>query len=132
MSELSRGRLKQLTWAYAAALILLVVTADRGALNISWLAGVPNYDKICHFVFFGLLSYLANATLACARWQWWRLSVLKGSALVMVVAVVEELSQLWIAHRAFDPADLTADLAGIWLAGQFFRQRPPEARAEPG
>ncbi len=110
-------RLKWLTLAYASTLVLLIAVADRGTLAISWLAGLPAGDKIGHFVLMGLLSYLVNTALGGARWHWQRLSVLKGSLLVTALVVAEELSQLWLTHRAFELADLTADVAGIWVFG---------------
>ncbi len=116
-------RLRWLTLAYASTLILLIATADRGALVISWLAAVPAADKIGHFVLMGLLSYLVNTALGGARWHWRRLSVLKGSAVVAALVTIEEISQLWIAYRAFDLADLAADLAGIWFFGHLADRR---------
>ncbi len=121
MSTSSRKRLKWLTLAYAAALILLIAVADRGALAISWLAGVPAFDKIGHFALMGLLSYLANTALEGSRLRWWRFSVLKGSALVAALVIAEEVSQLWIAHRAFELADLAADAIGISAADLLIR-----------
>ena len=110
-------RFRWLTLAYASTLILLIAAADRGVLAISWLAAVPANDKIGHFVLMGLLSYLVNTAFGGARWRWRRLSVLKGSVLVATLVAVEEVSQLWIAHRAFDLTDLAADFAGIWAFG---------------
>ncbi len=117
----SRQRLKWLTLAYAAALVLLIVAADRGALAVSWLAAVPAGDKICHFLLMGFLSYLTNAALGGRRLRWWRLSVLKGSFLVGALVLIEEISQIWITHRAFELADLAADLAGITTSDLLIR-----------
>jgi len=52
--------------------------------------------------------------------------VLKGSLWIGAVVVLEEISQLWIAHRAFELADLAADGAGIWVAGLLSRWRRPK------
>ncbi len=121
MSTPSRKRLKWLTLAYAATLVLLIAVADRGALAISWLAGVPAFDKIGHFALMGFLSYLTNAALDGRQLRCWRFRVLKGSALVTALVLVEEVSQLWIAHRAFELADLAADVAGISAADLLIR-----------
>ena len=74
---------------------------------------MPASDKICHFLLMGFLSYLTNAALDARRFRWRRLSVLRGSVLIGALVLVEEVSQIWIAHRAFELADLAADLAGI-------------------
>ena len=116
-------RLRWLTLVYASTLILLIVAANRGALAISWLAGIPANDKIGHFVLMGLLSYLVNSAFGGAQWRWRRLSVLKGSVLVTTLVAIEEVSQLWIVHRAFDPADFAADVAGIWVFGLLAARR---------
>ncbi len=122
-------RLKWLTLAYASAVVLLIAAADRGVLVVSWLAALPAGDKIGHFVLIGLLSYLANVALApqgavpsrrCRR----SLSAFRGSLLIGALVVAEEVSQLWIANRAFELADLAADAAGIWFFGMLsVRQR---------
>ena len=129
MSEGSQPRLKRLTLAYAAALVLLVAAADRGLLATSWLAGVPAGDKVGHFLLIGSLAYLANVALDGRRLRWRRVSVPRGSALVAAAVLAEEISQLWIAHRAFELADLAADAAGIWVAGLIAR-RPRRLAAQ--
>lgn len=116
-------RLEWLALIYASALVLLVVAANRGTLVGSWLTALPASDKLGHFVLMGLLSYLANAALGCRRWHWRRFSVLKGSLLTFVLVTVEEISQLWMIHRAFDPLDLAADAAGIWFFGRLVSAR---------
>ncbi len=118
-------RLKRLTLAYASALVLLIVAADRGVLAVSWLAGLPYSDKVGHFLLIGFLSYLANVALGGRRLRWRRLSVLKGSVLVAALVAGEEISQLWISNWAFEFADLAADLAGIWVFGLFLTKTPP-------
>ncbi len=119
---------KWLTLVYASTLILLIVTADRGALAIRWLAGLPAGDKIGHFVLIGFLAYLVNAALGARRWRWRRLSILKGSLLVGALVLAEEISQLWLIHRAFELADLVADAAGIWASGWLVHRPRTDAR----
>ncbi len=122
-------RLKWLTLAYASTLILLVAAANRGILMTSYLAALPAGDKIGHFLLMGLLSYLTNTAFSGARLHWRRLTVLKGNILVAAFVLLEEVSQLWIAHRAFELADLAADAAGIWAFG---RLAQATARRERG
>ncbi len=81
------------------------------------LQSIPAGDKLGHFLLFGTLAFLAN--LAVARsgvslaWH------LKITALVVVVVMAEELSQIFLPHRNFDSMDLVADLAGIILFSAF-------------
>ncbi len=123
MLDADHRRLGRLVPFYVAALVLLVATADGGALDVSFLARVPAADKVGHFVLMGLLSYLLNAALGCRRFCWRRLSLLQGSALTGMIVAIEELSQLWLVHRSFELADLAADLTGIWLFGQWASAR---------
>lgn len=111
-------RLRVLAWLYPAALIALIVAADRGSLQLHFIARLPAADKIGHFVFIGLLSYLVNLLCGNARLRWGRLAVLRGSLLVGTLVTLEEISQLWLPHRSFELADLLADLAGIWVFGR--------------
>jgi VanZ family protein len=78
---------------------------------------IPAGDKVGHFLLFGTLAFLANLAVARSgaslRWH------LKISALVVVVVVAEELSQIFLPHRNFDSMDLVADLAGIILFSAF-------------
>jgi len=79
---------------------------------------IPGGDKIGHFVLFGLLSFLVNLVLQATVVRCGRLTILKGSALVMVIVIAEEVSQLLFVSRSFEVLDLAADLAGIWFFGQ--------------
>ncbi len=115
----AESRLERLTFLYALALIALVVAAGHGSLAMPALAALPAYDKIGHFLLFGLLSYLVNLRLGAARLRLGRGRVLAGSLALGVVVVAEELSQIWIAQRNFEIADLLADAAGILVFGRF-------------
>lgn len=107
--------------SFGLFLCCLVVLADLGRGR--WLFGmaesIPGGDKLGHFVLFGLLAFLVNLVLQVAVVRWGRLTILKGSALVMVIVMAEELSQLFFVSRSFELLDLAADLAGIYVFGQF-------------
>ena len=128
MSDVSRQRLKWLTLAYASTLLILIAVADRGALAIRWLAHLPAGDKLGHFVLFGLMSLLANAALGDARLRWRAFCARKGSMVVGAAVILEEVSQLWLSHRAFELADLAADCAGIWIFGLLAARVVPSRR----
>ena len=113
-----RARLALLS--FGLFLCCLVVLADLGRGR--WLFGmaesIPGGDKLGHFMLFGLLAFLVNLVLRATVVRWGRLTILKGSALVMVIVIAEEVSQLFFASRSFELLDLAADLAGIWIFGQ--------------
>ena len=131
MHNESSSRLRVLTLLYGLTLILLVVVADRGSLVTSYLAGLPAGDKVGHFVLMGLMAYLLNSSLGGKEVRWRRVAVLKGSLLVAILVVLEEFSQIWIAHRSFEPADLAADFAGIWFFSRWAAGRRRGVKARP-
>ena len=101
-----------LTLAYAALLLAVVLAADQGALPVAaLLADVPAGDKLGHFVLMGGLSFLAAVSLGLRYRR--STAVVRAAFLVALLVGIEEGSQLWLAHRSFEPADLLADAAGI-------------------
>jgi hypothetical protein len=65
----------------------------------------PNGDRVGHFVLYGIWAGLTI-------WAWPRV----GAIVATGIAVAEELSQLWMAHRTADWLDLGCGLAGILTA----------------
>lgn len=112
-------RAKFALFAFVLFIVGLVALADSGhGRQLFRLADkVPAGDKIGHFLLFGGLSFLVNLVLRAAEIRLGRISLLKGSAAVLVVATLEEFSQLFLRSRSFDLMDLTADALGIWLFG---------------
>jgi hypothetical protein len=108
-------------FSFGLFLCCLVGLADSGRGR--WLFGmaesIPGGDKLGHFILFGLLAFLVNLVLQATVVRCGRLTILKGSALVVVIVIAEEVSQLFFASRSFELLDLAADLAGIWIFGQF-------------
>ena len=98
---------------YSALLVVLVAAADRGALPLELVARLPGGDKAGHFFLMGFLSLLVNLAFASRD----GFAVVKRSCLIAVVVTLEELSQVALRHRNFDPADLAADFAGIAVFG---------------
>lgn len=112
-------RAKIVLVAFVAFLVALVALADSGhGQQFFQLARkIPAGDKVGHFLLFGTLSFLVNLILRAAEIRFWRITLLKGSAMVMSIVTVEEISQLFFASRSFDLGDLAADLLGIWTCG---------------
>jgi len=110
-------------------LLAIVVAANLGLGPdvFTFLARVPGGDKTGHFLLLGGLSFLVNMTLSAKTVRLGPVSVLKGSLVVGVLATAEELSQLLLKSRTFDPGDLLCDYLGIvcfaWLARRLVRTR---------
>ena len=103
-----------------AFVVWIIFLADAG-YGIAFFSAMQDagLDKVGHFALLGGLAYYLNVSLACRTWRRWLL----GSAIVVVAATVEEVSQVWIKNRHCDVLDLAADYAGIWLAGWLARRR---------
>ena len=107
-------------FGFTGFLFSLIWLADSG--HGQWLYHlarlVPGEDKTGHFVLFGLLSLLLNVVLQSSSLRLGRLVLSKGSLVVSVFAIAEEISQLFFRSRTFDLMDLGAGLAGIWIFGR--------------
>lgn len=103
----------------ALVVVSLIVTADvgRGRSFFAWVGQVPAGDKVGHLVMFGLLAFLANAAMDGVRLRVCGFLLLKGSVVVAIPVMFEEVSQLFFVSRTFDVLDLLADAVGISLGG---------------
>ena len=125
--------------AYLAALVVIVVVAGRGGTNemFGFVTHVPFGDKVGHFVLIGGLGLGADVALRFRDWRFrsWR-GVPIGPAVVMVVALLEELSQIALPTRSFDLVDLAADALGIAaftaLGRRLIRRADEGGPARPG
>ena len=114
--------------AYTALIAGIVILADldRAGAPGELVASGPAGDKVGHLILFGTLAFLVNAAYP-AQFQIGQLAVPVGSAIVLAVCALEELSQLAIAHRTADYLDLGADTAGIFLIGRLAPGLPQRA-----
>lgn len=110
-------------FGFGLFLFSLIWLADSGRGR--WLSSlaelIPGGDKTGHFVLFGMLAFLVNLVMLGTVVCFGRLTILLGSAIVMVVVISEEVSQLFFLTRTFELLDISADLAGIWAFGQLAR-----------
>jgi polysaccharide biosynthesis protein VpsQ len=99
-------------------LAAIIYWADRGVMPgiIARLYAFPNGDKVGHFVLMFLLALLANWAFAprrpSERKQVYRRAIWV-TLLVIFAVTLEEISQLWFAHRTFSLGDLASSLVGI-------------------
>lgn len=111
---------------YVVFILAVIAAADLGGTDavFSRFVPFPFFDKIGHFVLIGVLALLVD--LALDRKNVWR-HVPLGPAIVVVLVVLEELSQLLMIMRTFDLLDLTADLSGIAFFVAMGRRTPRAA-----
>ncbi|MEO1087845.1 MAG: hypothetical protein AAFY88_26725 [Acidobacteriota bacterium] len=99
--------------AMAAFLIAVIASADLGQPLpiIDWVRYLPGGDFTGHIVLVGAMAFFAGG---CAPRTIGGV-ISTGAAVVAVVILGEELSQLWIASRSFSIGDLAAN--GLGIAG---------------
>ncbi|MDH3717540.1 MAG: hypothetical protein OES79_05405 [Planctomycetota bacterium] len=121
-STLLRPRLTPawcLTLLFGLVCAGIIVSANIGAARPMFLAlkQVPFADKIAHFSLVGILSLLLNSALGAATVRVAGQTLLKGNAFLVVLATVEELSNLIQPCRGFSLADLLFNYLGIFAFG---------------
>jgi len=76
---------------------------------------IPGGDQTGHFCLMGFFGFMACWLFGGRFLKFWKLKVPWGSVVVVILVTIEEFSQILIANRSFDLADLAADFAGITL-----------------
>ena len=90
----------------------VILNADKGTLPgfISTLYNFPNGDKVGHFFLMGLLSFV----LVLALPQRFKKT---GWITLILLLILEEISQLFVHTRTFSLLDLACSLAGAAVFG---------------
>lgn len=116
--------MRTLAIVYGALVLGIVVAADVGVLGplVRGLHAVPLGDKVCHLVLASGLGFVAASLPNAPRLTPW-LPV--ATLVVVVVAILEEISQRFIAGRTFDLLDLAADGVGIAVGTALALRRLP-------
>lgn len=111
--------IRWLTAGFFAFIVLLIGAANTGTFQFLYrpVYALPMGDKVAHFLLIGCLALLLNLSLEnrcfTALGRRWAL----GSVVVLVLATVEELSQLPLSRRDCSAGDWVADLLGILILG---------------
>jgi VanZ family protein len=74
-------------------------------------------DKIVHFLMYGVLALLVNASLVRRSPSRAFRAIATGTTIVLVVATLEEASNALVASRTCSLADLVANYLGILCLG---------------
>ena len=83
---------------------------------------IPGGDHTCHALLMGTFSLLLNLTLKYRTVSWGRLTIGAGSVWLLFFSTIEEFSQLYMVHRAFDLLDLGCNILGILCADQMVKR----------
>ncbi|WDD99404.1 VanZ family protein [Thalassomonas actiniarum] len=102
-----------------------IFAANKGDNNIFFelVRSLPYGDKLGHLVLYGTLSQLTVIAFnhKCLMVKGYPLPL--GALLVLSLALIEEMSQLFLVNRTFDFADISADIAGIIIFTMMFNKR---------
>ena len=72
-------------------------------------------DKITHFFFASLLTFLAYFIFYPRALRLWFVTIPLGTLLLLIIFAVEETSQVFVPGRDADPLDLLASWSGLLL-----------------
>ncbi len=96
-------------------LFLLALTSWPSPPEIPGVTSIPNFDKLCHAVLYGVegfLLFFAIAWPSPPRSPW--LAAMFVGGLLAVFGTLDELHQAWIPGRSMEGADaLTDSIAGF-------------------
>ncbi len=87
---------------------------------------LPLGDKLGHLWLYGALAFLLNLSLQLRECHFYRWNIYRGSLLVLLFAIAEELSQHFFATRTLEFYDLIADVIGIAIAEFLLRRNVRE------
>jgi len=76
---------------------------------------LPLGDKISHFFLMGGFAFFVNLALSCRTFTFRKKQILTGSAVVLILVLLEEFSQIYFPYRTFSIGDIIADTGGIIL-----------------
>ncbi len=104
-----------LTAFIGALLAFLIYKADVDEMFwTTTLEIIPHYDKIGHFVLFGLFALFLNKGLNYHSLRiFGKLSIRSAALIVLAFCTVEEYSQQMFESRTFDYRDLLSDVVGV-------------------
>ena len=119
--------------AFGSFLAYLVYSANSGTFPevLTFYKRIAYGDTLGHFCLMGTFAFLAVwATRArSTNIAGFRMPI--GAAVVLIIVILEEFSQLLVSRRSFSLTDLAADVLGItilgWIATLLFRITDREA-----
>ena len=107
--------------SFLTFILWIIYLANTGSDSVFFqtVGSVPYGDKLGHFGLFGLLVYLFNFASRFSTYSIGQFRIYYGSSVVLVFALLEEMSQHFFATRTLDWQDILADLVGIVVFSYF-------------
>lgn len=104
--------------AFFLFIIWIIYLANTGGESVffDFVASIPHGDKLGHFCIFGFLTFVVTIGTKFKSFSIFGVRIYYGAAIVLVFALLEELSQIFFSTRSFDLIDMSADLLGILIA----------------
>jgi hypothetical protein len=93
--------------------IIYLANTAQNSIFFEFVASIPYGDKLGHFCLFGFLTLGANFAFKLKSYKLLSFNVYIGSIAVLLLVLIEELSQYFIPSRTLDATDLLADIVGI-------------------
>ena len=93
--------------------VISMANTGENSVFFKFVASIPYGDKLGHFCLFGLLTLGSNIAFKFNTVSLGRFNIYRGTFLVIIFVVLEELSQGFIPSRSMDVVDLLADIVGI-------------------
>ena len=76
---------------------------------------IPYHDKLGHVFLYGVLVFLLELALDFKKTKIGRFNFSLAGVIILVFALLEECTQIWISTRSFDLLDFLGDIIGITL-----------------
>ena len=114
--------MKWLTFFFALFIILIIIIADLGKLDIlGFINQIPYIYNAGHFILYGILTLLLNLTFIRALHARSPKLIVATIGLILALIIgLEEYSQQFFENRTYDLVDLTFSYLGVvffsWVA----------------
>ena len=132
-----RARVAAVVWG----LFLFALTSWPSPPEIPGVTSIPNFDKFCHTVLYGVMGFLLYFAM---RWPERPKSALLAACFIggalAVFGTLDEIHQIWIPGRSMEGLDAVADatagffggLVGALVARRLARFEEPRPAVSPG
>lgn len=106
---------KFITTTYLALIPVIIIDANLGYASetFAFLKLIPGTYHTGHVFLYGGLAVIANIVFRFKTINVRGQNILLSSVVVFSFVVIEEISQLWIPTRVFDPMDIVSSFVGI-------------------
>jgi VanZ family protein len=105
---------------FISYIIYLANTADYN-FAFRLIGYIPYGDKLMHGLLYGFMALFLNHGLKFNSYRF-IFNLQWGGVIVLILAILEEISQYWLPSRTFDLLDIFADFIGVILFS-FFKEK---------